>query len=131
MLSRSDATAALGRPVQAGHALKAVNDPSTGNSCTYLPTVAGAPGSVSLMFFGFRSSSSAQDYFERLAAARTQTQTVAGVAQKAFFLPSGSGSGTLIFLDGATLGQVVLTDAVGDTVLQSVQDLARKVAAQL
>ena len=131
MLSRSDAAAALGRPVQPGHAVKAVNDPSTGNSCTYLPAVAGARGSVSLMFFGFPSSSAAQNYFERLEAARPQTQTATGVAQKAFLLAADPGSGTLIFLDNATLGEVVITDADGDHVPQSLQDLARRVVAQM
>lgn len=131
MLSRSEVASALGRPVQAGHAVKAVNDQSTGNSCTYLPADAGAPGSVSLMFFGFPSSAAAQSYFTRLQAARTQSQTATGVAQQAFLLAAGPGSGTLIFLDRATLGQVVIADAVGDDVSQSLKDLARRVAAQL
>lgn len=131
MLSRSQAASALGRPVQAGHAVKAVKDPSTGNSCTYLPADAGAPGSVSLMFFGFPSSAAAHNYFARLQAARTQTQTVTGIAQGAFVLAEGPGSGTLIFLNRAILGQVVITDAAGDHVSQSLQDLARTVAAQM
>lgn len=131
ILSKADAEAALGKPVQAGHADPGLTDPAAGNSCTYLAAGAGAAGSVSLAFFSFPDSDAAQAYLARLKGARSQAQTVAGIGQAAFFLPSGPGSGTLIFRIDATLAQIGVSNASSDDALMPLQDLARTVAGQI
>jgi hypothetical protein len=134
VMTRADASAALGFPVRAGingHGNEL--DPTQGGSCTYYPKNRARHGSVVDRIFvhSHGEQHSPQQVFAALQASRPGTKPVAGIAQGAFYLGQGKGKGELLFLRSPAIVQLTIDGGSQADSLAPLTRLAKEVAAKM